>query len=475
MRKVVSHSYARAKRMLCNTYFLVFAIMACVAMLTWVLPTGQYDRIEEAGRTMAVAGSFHPVAKAPQGLGDILAAPVKGFTQCAEIIAFILVVGALFTIIERTGAVHTVIKKISAFFSTHPAYKRCFIPVCIFLFSLCGAMFGMEEETLIFIPIFIPLALSLGYDTVVGMSLPFIGAFTGFSSAFVNPFTVGIAQSIAELPMYSGWQYRLVVWFIFTSVVAAFFSWYGERVRKNPTKSLTYKMDLDKRAELQIINDVTPEQSFKLTRSHKLVILSFIVGMIALFYGVIRYQWYMIEIAAVFVGVAIASAYFGNLTVDETTDAFIDGAKSMVSVCILMALARSIVIIATQGHILDTFLNAMSHIVGHLHPIVASWAMFGTQTLLNFFVPSGSGQAVLTMPVMIPLGDLVHVSRQTVILAFQFGDGWGNPILPTAPVTMGALALAGISYPMWLKWFIKVEVLLIALSLLLLIPAYYIW
>ena len=145
------------------------------------------------------------------------------------------------------------------------------------------------------------------------------------------------------------------------------------------------------------------------------------------------------------------------------------------SVCILMALARSIVVIATDGHILDTFLNAMSHIVGHLHPIVASWAMFLTQTLLNFFVPSGSGQAVLTMPIMIPLGDLVHVSRQTVILAFQFGDGWGNPILPTAPVTMGALALAGISYPMWLKWFIKLEVILVGLSLLLLIPAYYLW
>lgn len=303
-------------------------------------------------------------------------------------------------------------------------------------------MFGMEEETLIFIPIFIPLALSLGYDTVVGMSLPFIGAFTGFSSAFVNPFTVGIAQSIAQLPMYSGWEYRLVVWFIFTSVVAGFFSWYGERVRKNPTKSLTYKMDLDKRAELNIINDVIPDTDYKLTRAHKLVIASFLLGMVALFYGVIRYQWYMIEIAAVFVGVSIASAYFGGLTVDETSNAFIDGAKSMVSVCILMALARSIVIIATQGHILDTFLNAMSILVGHLHPIVASWVMFLTQTLLNFFVPSGSGQAVLTMPIMIPLGDLVHVSRQTVILAFQFGDGW-EPHFAHGTGYHGGLGLGG--------------------------------
>lgn len=463
------------KKMLCNTYFLVFSIMLFVAVLTWIVPAGQYDRVETEGRTYAVAGSYHAVEKDPQNIGNILAAPVEGFTQCAEIIAFILVVGALFTIIERTGAINTMIKKVSFFFAHNPQYTKYFIPVCMFLFSLCGALFGMEEETLIFIPIFIPLALSLGYDTVVGMSIPFIGAFTGFSSAFVNPFTVGIAQTIAQLPMYSGWQYRLVVWFIFTSVVAAFFTWYGERVRKTPTKSLTYKMDLEKRAELKIINDVVVDETFRLTRAHKRVIASFIIGMIVLFYGVIRYQWYMTQIAAVFLGVTIASAYFGKLTLDQSTDAIIDGAKSMMGVCVLMALARSIVIVATNGHILDTFLHAMTQCVGNLHPILASQAMFVIQTVLNFFIASGSGQAVLTMPIMVPLGDLVNVSRQTVILAYQFGEGWGNPIIPTAPVTMGALALAGISYPMWVKWFMRLEIILISLSMLLLIPAYYIW
>ena len=145
------------KKMLCNTYFLVFSIMVFVAALTWIVPSGQYDRVEADGRTYAVAGSYHSVDKAPQGIGDILSAPVEGFTQCAEIIAFILVVGALFTIIERTGAINTMIKKVSFFFANKPRYKKFFIPVCMFLFSLCGAMFGMEEETLIFIPIFIPL------------------------------------------------------------------------------------------------------------------------------------------------------------------------------------------------------------------------------------------------------------------------------------------------------------------------------
>ena len=170
----------------CNTYFLIFCLMLIIAILTWIVPAGEYNRIEQNGQTIAVAGSFHAVAQAPQGIGQALQAPIEGFSQCAPIIAFILVVGMLFTVIERTGAVNTVIKKVSFYFSHHPRQRIFFIPTCIFLFSLCGALFGMEEETLIFIPIFIPLSLSLGYDTVVGMSIPFIGAFTGFSSAFVR-------------------------------------------------------------------------------------------------------------------------------------------------------------------------------------------------------------------------------------------------------------------------------------------------
>lgn len=459
----------------CNTYFLIFCIMLGVTALTWVIPAGEYQRIEQDGRTYAVAGSYHRVDATPQGLGQALQAPIQGFHQCAEIIAFILVVGALFTTIERTGAVSTLVKKVSFHFARHPKRRIFFIPTCMFLFSLCGAVFGMEEETLIFIPIFIPLSLSLGYDTLIGMAIPFIGAFTGFSSAFVNPFTVGIAQTIAQLPMYSGWQYRVIVWFIFTAVVAAFFTWYGEKIRKHPSKSLTCKMDVVRRAELNIVNDVVVDETFRLTRAHKWVLLSFAAGMGVLFFGIIKYQWYMTEIAAVFLGVTIAVAYFGKLKLDETTEAILAGAQSMIGVCILMALARSIVIIATQGHILDSVLHAMTQSLGNLHPILASQAMFFIQTILNFFIASGSGQAVLTMPIMIPLGDLVNVSRQAVILAYQFGEGWGNPIIPTAPVTMGALALAGITYTAWVKWFLKLEVILIILSLLLLIPPYFIW
>ena len=194
-----------------NIYGLIFSIMLVVAGLTWLLPAGQYDTQEKDGRTYTVAGSYHTVTSAPQGVAAVLTAPAKGFKDCADIIVFIFITGAIFTILERTGTVNAVIMGTSYLFSRRDNLKKWFIPVSMVLFSLGGAVFGMEEETLIFIPLFIPLALSLGYDSVVGVSIPFLGAWAGFCSAFMNPFTVGISQGIAQLPLYSGLGYRLIV------------------------------------------------------------------------------------------------------------------------------------------------------------------------------------------------------------------------------------------------------------------------
>ena len=454
-----------------NIYGLIFSIMIVMAALTYLLPAGQYDTVQKDGRSYTVAGSYHRVDANPQGLAAVLTAPAKAFGDCADIIVFIFITGAIFTILERTGTVNAVILGTSYLFSRRERLKKFFIPASMLLFSLGGAVFGMEEETLIFIPLFIPLALSLGYDTAVGVSIPFLGAWVGFGSAFMNPFTVGISQGIAELPLYSGLGYRLIVWGICTAVVILFVTLYGERVRKDPQKSITYEADREKRKHLHL--NVLEKPEFK--RAHILISVVFALGMAGLVYGVAVYHWYIIEVSGLFCGVGVVSALIGRLTLNQTTDAIIDGARSMVSVSIMLALARAIVVIASDGRILDTVLHSIAQAIGQLHPLAAVEGMFWAHTFINFFVASGSGQAVLTMPIMVPLGDLVEVSRQTVILAYQFGEGWGNPIIPTAPVTMGALALAGISYPTWVKWFLKLEVILIVLSMLLLIPAYYIW
>ncbi|ACC98697.1 Antiporter family protein [Elusimicrobium minutum Pei191] len=456
-----------------NTYMLVFGILIFTAILSWIVPPGQFDRVEKGSKTLTVAGSYTRVERSGQGLTDVLLAPIKGFQACSDIIIFILVIGAVFTIIERTGTVNVIIQNISYFFSQNQHLKHFFIPVCMFAFSLCGALFGMEEETIIFVPIFIPLALSLGYDTIVGMTVPFLGAFAGFCSAFVNPFTVGIAQTIAELDIYSGMGYRIIVWLIATSVVTFYVSRYGAKVLKTPSASFTYHMDLEKRAQLKIVNDIEVGKP-KIRGRHKAVIMLFIAGITAVIFGVTFYKWYIDEIAALFLFLGILCAMFGKMGVTETTDAIIDGMKNMISVCLLITLARSIIIVATDGNILDTFLHWMALAIGHLPKYLAAQAMFIFQTILNFFIASGSGQAVLTMPIMAPLADLVGISRQTAVLAYQFGEGWGNPIIPTAPVTVAVLAIAGISWTKWLKWFWKLEVILIIMSMILLIPPFFI-
>ncbi len=451
-----------------NIYGLIFAIMVFMAALTYLLPAGQYDTIEKDGRTYTVAGSYHRVDSNPQGIGAILTAPAKGFGDCADIIVFIFITGAVFTILERTGTVNAFIIGTSYLFSTREKLKKFFIPVSMLLFSLGGAVFGMEEETLIFIPLFIPLALSLGYDTVVGVSIPFLGAWVGFGSAFMNPFTVGISQGIAQLPLYSGMGYRLAVWGICTATVIGFVMWYGEKVRKNPSSSLTYQEDRARLRELNLNGFQKPE--FK--KSHWWIAAIFALGMGILVFGVAKLGWFIIEISGLFLGVGLICAVIGRLKLNQTTDAIIDGARSMVSVAVMLALARAIVVIASQGRILDTVLYAIAQTIGNLHPLLAAEGMFWAHSFLNFFIASGSGQAVLTMPVMIPLSDLIGVSPQLSILAYQFGEGWTNAIIPTAPVTMAAIGMAGIPWLRWAKWNWPLQVILAVLSMLLLIPAY---
>ncbi len=452
-----------------NIYGLIFAIMLLVAGLTWLLPAGQYDTVEKDGRTYTVAGSYHPVAARPQGVGAVLTAPAKGFTDCANIIVFIFITGAIFTILERTGTVNAVILGTSYLFSKHDRLKLFFIPASMILFSLGGAVFGMEEETLIFIPLFIPLALSLGYDSLVGMSIPFLGAWAGFCAAFMNPFTVGISQGIAQLPLYSGLGYRLWVWGICTAVIIGFVTWYGERVRKKPHLSLTFETDEKRRQTLDLTATLHRPQ---FTAAHTWICIIFTLGMLGLVVGVAKYEWYIVEISGLFLGVGILAALIGRLTLNQTTDAIIDGARSMVSVAVMLALARAIVVIAGDGKILDTVLHAIASCIGQLHPLLAVEGMFWAHSFLNFFIASGSGQAVLTMPVMIPLSDLMHISPQLSILAYQFGEGWTNAIIPTAPVTMAALGMAKIPWLTWAKWNVKLQIILAVLSMLLLIPPY---
>ncbi len=474
-----------------NTFAIILGIIVGVAAMTWIVPSGSYDRVEQDGRLMVVAGTYHAVERAPQGIFDVLKAPVEGFSKTADVIVFLLVIGGVLSVVEKTGAITAGIGAASQFFKRNPKLRFLFIPLGVITFSLCGATFGMCEEALIFIPIFIPLALSLGYDSALGTAIPFVGAGVGFAAAFTNPFTVGIAQGIAQVPLYSGLGYRLIIWAVCTVVVITWMGLYARKIRKNPQDSLTYEFDEVKRKELKL-----SKEEPHITRRQKWVLLAFGLGMMGLVMGVLKPQicafvtnhwgidlmemlhleasgWYITEIAALFLGVGFVCGMLGKMKMQQFNDAFFDGVRGMAEIAMLLCFAQAIVIIANNGHILDTMLEWMSGAIKHLHPICASWAAMMLQTVIDFFIPSGSGKAVLTMPVLAPLADLIGITRQTMVLAFQLGGSWLNISMPTDPVTIAAIGFARISFGRWLKWILPLLILMYVLSFAFLIPPYF--
>jgi len=452
-----------------NTLVMIYAVVVLVAATTWFIPGGEYKREVKEGRTLVIPNSFSYIPSEPQGIGAMLTAPVKGFIQAAHIIAFLFVIGGAFSVVQRTGAVAVSVQKLAFMFAQKPHLQKFFIPVTMIVFSLGGSVFGMCEETMPFILIFIPLALSLGYDSLVGTAIPFLGAAAGFAGATLNPFTVGIAQGIAEVPLYSGLAYRIPIWFISTVSMITFVMLYASKVKKDPKRSHVYDLDQNRKHALHLDNS----QEVQFTINQKLVLGAFVLAFVLLIYGILQYKWFITEIAGLFLGLGIVSGVLGRLRVDEITDSFKDGARDMMGVAFIIGCARALLVVANEGKVMDTLLYSLASVITHLHPVLAAQVMFVTHGVINFFVHSGSGQAALTMPVMAPLADVVGVSRQTAVLAFQFGDGWINPILPTSGVTMGVLGLAGISWEKWIKWMLPAQIFFFLLALLLLVPPFF--
>lgn len=452
-----------------NTYLIIFSLIILVAALTWIIPAGEFERVTQEGKEVVQPNSFEYTESNPQNIDDILEAPIQGFVDASLIIGFVLIVGGAFSVFQKTEAIDSAIKSIAKAHESSKAVRILVIPIFMLIFSTAGAVFGMSEETIPFVLIFVPLALVLGYDSITGVAIPFLGAGTGFAGAFFNPFTVGIAQGIAELPLFSGLTYRIIAWLIITSTAIIFVVRYANKIKKNPAKSPTYDLDKKKRENLHL----TEIENFDgIDNRHKMVLVTFLVGLVVLVFGVLEYGWFIEEICALFLITGIAVGVVGKLNAKEITDSFISGAKDLIGTAMIIALARGILIVAKDGKIIDTILNSLSSVVGEFHSIVSSQMMFIIQSFLNFFVPSGSGQAALTMPIMAPLGDLVDVSRQTVVLAFQMGDGFSNMIIPTSAVLMGVLSLAEIPWEKWAKWMLPLQLIFFLLGLLLLIPPY---
>jgi len=442
------------------TLILIFSIIVLFGILTWIVPAGEFQRVQKEGRTVVVPGTYVQVQPQPQGIGAILGAPVKGFAQAAYIIAFVFIAGAAFGVVNATGEINRGIEVMANAVAHNATLQKLTIPLLMSLFSLAGATFGMSEEVLAFIVIFIPFARALGYDSIVGVAIPFVGAGTGFAAAFLNPFTVGVAQGIAELPLFSGIEFRLVMWVVFTALAIVFVARYAGKIKKNPEKSLVYALDND-RTESSV-----QSTSESLSGRQKMVLVILALSLLGLVVGALKFDWYITEIAALFIGMAILAGLVGRLKMKEFSDAFVGGARDMLTAALVVACSRGILVIATDGKIIDTILNSMTGLVHQAHPIISGYAMLVVQFTLHFLVPSGSGQAALSMPIMTPLSDLLGITRQTAVLIFQYGDGFNSLILPTSGVTMGVLSIAKIPYEKWLRWVIPLQILLYGVGMI---------
>lgn len=451
-----------------HTLVVVGALILLVLVLSWLVPSGEFQRVEkllpDGGHVkVPVDGSYRELPKTYLGLETLLRAPIKGFLDGAGLIAFLFIIGGAFGIFQETGAVEQGIRRLTVHVRRHRTLEVLFIPVLMTVFSLAGAVFGMAEELIPLVMIFVALARALGYDSIVGVAIPFLGAAAGFACAFFNPFTVGVAQGIAGVPIYSGLGYRVVAWVVATSAVIAYVMVYAAKVKRNPELSPVRDLDLAREAE------APPAGADAWRPAHVLSLLAFLGAIGILVWGVLKHQWYLEPIGALFLGMGLVVGLISGMGPSTLARHFVAGAKDMVGVVLIVACARALLVIANDAHIMDTLLKAGAATIGLLPKALTAQVMFLLQCIINFFIHSGTSQAALTMPVLAPLSDLVGITRQTCVYSFALSE-LINPILPTSAVTMGVLGAAKIPWERWARWFLPLMLLLVGLAFLLLVP-----
>ncbi len=514
-----------------HTYVIVFSLIVFAAIATWFIPGGEY--IEETKVVNGIEKTemvFQSVDSQPQ-TWEVFAAMVHGFEKGAGIIVFILMIGGAFWIMNDSKAIDVGILSFLEFVKKLDRYKairavganNLILVLIMLMFSIFGAVFGMSEETIAFMIVLVPLAISMGYDSITGVGIVFVAAGLGFAGAVLNPFTIGIAQGLAELPLFSGFEYRLVCWFVINIVGFTYILWYARKVKKNPGSSTVYEEDeyWRKRTAGKIdgINDATPRSAWWVYGVTLVVLILFafkhemttlkmgegegvtwpvmpvmagffaiagflslrkkvhffilnLLGFTILFLiiGVMGYEWYITEIAALFLAMGILSGAAMGCNADKITKLFLAGANDIMSAALVVGLAGGIIVILEDGKIVHTILYTMAQSMSDLGNIASVGIMYCIQTLINIFIPSGSAKAALTMPIMAPFSDLIGLSRQSTVMAFQFGDGFTNMITPTSPVLIGVLGVAKIPYTKWVKWITPLIITLVIIGFLLLIP-----
>ena len=437
-----------------HIYVLLFSVIIVCTILTWVLPAGEFDRVmnEATGRTVAVAGTFHTVKQSPVGIFQMFQSIYNGMCDAGSVTFFVFVSFASINIIIASGAFNGLVAGLLKVFKGKA--RVAIIPIFMFIVGIASSTIGLFEEWFPFVPVFAGIAMAMGFDAVVGMAIVAFGAATGYSGAMMNPFTVGIAQGIAEVAPMSGTGYRFLCHMALLVVGSALTIRYALKVQADPSKSLVY----GETGHITMSENDVQNSPFGIRE--KLVLLILLGGIIAVVYGCKVYGWYFAELSAVFVIMGVLSAIVMGWGPNKIGELYSKGFTDIAMACMMIGLARGILMVLQAGNIIDTVVYYFSLPLAAFPSWFCGVAMLVMQTLLNFFIPSGSGQAAASMPIMAPLADLLGVSRDTAVLAFQFGDGLSNVLWPTAYPAILA-GLAGIKVEKWWKFAIPVGLALV--------------
>lgn len=422
--------------------------MIFMMALTWVVPAGQFERAEVEGVLQVVPDSYHHVANNPQGLFDVLTSIPVGFANASDIIVFLFIAGGAFKLISDTGFIAAGLNRLVLKLENR---EEIVIPILIFVFGLAGSTIGLAEEIILLIPIGVALMRALGYDAMVGTATLILGAAVGFNAGLLNPFNVGIAQGIAGLPIFSGIWLRIIVFIVYWAMTTWYILRYARKVKADPSASVVADIEASNQE-----NDEDPEAKMaeipEFSTRHKWILLTVIAGFAVIVAGVVIEGWFLAEIGGAFFAMGIISAFIGGMRLNEVAETFIDGAGQMMFPALCITFANTILVIMENGVILDTIINFLSSLVSFLPSVFAAVGMYVVQLVINFLIPSGSGQAATTMPIMVPLADTLDITRQTAVLAYLFGSGFMDTIIPTSGTLMAELSIAKIPYQRWLKW-----------------------
>lgn len=452
-----------------HPFIILVVILLVAAVVAYFIPSGAYDRIiTSEGRTVVDPTSYQTIPHAKFSFTQLMTAIPRGIQESINVVVITFMIGGAFGIIKETGMLNLGVQSLVKAFEKN---KIAIIFVLIAIFALITGFIGVPELALIYIPILIPLFFSLGFDSMVAIGISLTATAAGFSAAWSAPATVGLGHQLAELPMYSGMQLRIITAILLAVSAAIYIAFYARKILKDPEASLVYEQDLELREKFVSEMDETHIDKYPRVRLAGIVTIVLFIGLI---FGVVINTWGFEEMSGYFIILGIVPGLIAGMTLNEALDAFVEGLKDMIIGAFIIGIARGISVVLNDAQVMDTIIMYLARFVIVLPSQIASVGIFLVTTLFNAVIASGSGKAVIALPIMLPLADITEVSRQTTILAYQLGDGITNIVWPASGYFMAALAIGNLSYKKWMRWFFPLLIIWLAIAALVVIGANYI-